>query len=155
MEMAPIRMGLDEKCPRGEQMLKTVAGRLMMVSGLGVLMIAPLVYDFFTKPESLKPFVGVFGANPLGIPTPVASSLVFAAIVAPLVGMMWRGIELVLVLKQLEGRAVTGKFAIVAAAWRNWAQPLVRLHARAMLGWLGLFVLMVGAWIIATEMAGV
>lgn len=125
--------------------------RLLGFGSVGAL----LAWDIVRTPEGVRPIIGIFGTDPLGIPTVFVAAAVAFALILPLMGMIWCGIDLAVQLRRLEGRLSHGKLAIVLAAWRNWANPEVRRLSRAMLGWLALFVVTTGVWIAATAAAGV
>ncbi len=125
--------------------------RLLGFGTVGAL----LIWDLVRKPEGLRPIIGIFGADPLGIPTVVVASAVALALLVPVMGMIWQGIDLARRLRKLEGRLSHGKLAIVLAARRNWHDPEIRRLSRAMFGWLVLFVMVTAIWIAATAVAGV
>lgn len=148
-------MRMDESGPRGEQMLKTGLGRAVFLAIIGLLVMAPMIHDFFTKPESLRPIIGVFGDHPLGLPNPVAGVLALIVLVAPLLGMMSAGFDLMQALRAADGRVFPGAFGLTVAVYRHWRNPVVRPYAQAVLRWLGAFLVVCVAWITATAIAGV
>ena len=107
------------------------------------------------KPEFLKPFVGVFGANPLGIPTVVAAGATMLAILLPIFAKVWHVIGLTDAIRQRQGKAPLGVYSIGSAAWRNRFDPLVYHYGRAVLIDLAAFIGVTTLWIIATAIAGV
>jgi len=125
--------------------------RFLGFGAVGALM----VWDIVRKPEGLAPIAGIFGADPLGIPTVVVAAVVLAGLLLPLIGMMWRLIDLTQAMNRTDRRRATGALSIAMKVWRNRANPEVRRLAVKVLQWLALFVVAIGIWIIATAAAGV
>lgn len=123
--------------------------------GLPLLGTGALAYDFFTKPQSLTPMTGVFGADPLGLPGPVFATLLVATGLAPLGFMAWHLVSMNHYIAATGGKTAAGILGMLIALGRNWGDQKVRHHGRLMIaGLLGFFIVM-GLWIMATERAGV
>lgn len=131
--------------------------RLAACVGIFLLVAGTMLNDFVQRPgQSLRPFVGVFGSNPLGLHNVVAATLAVSIGILPLIVMMWHGITLVAALSAIgQGSKSSGILSLIIRTVRNRTNPNVWRPAKAMLLALAGFIVIVMLWIIATDRAGV
>lgn len=130
-------------------------------------LIAPILFVFmagtfsaqmWSDPAMLRPFVGVFGAAPLGIPTRIAASALIALGLAPFFVMMDQSIAMLVRMRE-KGLRVGSAIGIFLSIANNWdalgPDCQFRRHFRCVLLSLLVFVALMASWIIATSRAGV
>jgi hypothetical protein len=96
-----------------------------------------LLYDVWTDAAMLKPFVGVFGKTPLGLPVEITASASVLLMLAPLTTMGWHF------------------FHLWGMIWRPSTRADFRRRAGMALVSLAVFIVLCGAWIYAAAKAGV
>lgn len=115
--------------------------------------------EMATDPAMMKPFVGVLGPAPLGIPARYAAPVLLMAGIAPLFVAMSHGMAVLARLAQVDGRMPVGMVSILLAMRRNRDlladDAAIRRHVRWTLAALALFLALCAAWIWATARAGV
>jgi hypothetical protein len=98
-----------------------------------------LLHDVWTDATMLRPFVGVFGKTPLGLPVELTASASVLLMLAPMATLSWHLLHL---------------WMICQKHWKGSRADL-RRHAGLALLSLAIFVFLGGAWICATAKAGV
>lgn len=129
--------------------------RVFVLGFLGLL-TALMVMESIQSPSFAKPLVGVFGPRPLGLPPVLATPLlIFAGALAPMGAMLWHLVSALNFANRRDGVVRSGKFAMISGIASNWSDANVRRHGIWALVSLAVFLLLMGAWIMATSRAGV
>jgi hypothetical protein len=128
----------------------------IFVMGFIGLLTALIVMESIQSPGFARPIVGVFGPRPLGLsPVIAAPLLIFAGALAPMGAMLWHLLSALNFAHRRDGVVRSGKFAMISGIARNWSDTDVRRHGLWALGTLAVFLLLMGAWIMATSRVGV
>lgn len=118
-----------------------------MCASVFVLTVWAICDPLSDQPQDWGPFIKLFGANPLGIPTGVAATALISLFIWPWVLTFGYGFDLALALKNM-GYRHPGLLSMVVGAVRNWRRRDVRGPAlKILIVWAGYWMFLQILWL--------